>query len=398
MILLALYRILSYIPLRIVSPFKLKDLAPGKVDVWFHMASLGEVLAAKKLVELFLEKGYRVLVTCFTQTGFNKALELWKEKATILRFPWDSYFHVKRILRVLRPEAFIVLETELWPNTLYLIGKNKIPAFLVNARISEKNFEKSRKFKSLYKEILKPFVTIFAQTEEDAYRFEALGAQKNKIKVVGNIKIDSASGEGKHFSKEELGISKDEFVIIFASLREKEEDFALRIVQDLSNVDGLRFVFAPRHLDRVEALSRELENLRIPFSLWTMKRQGDSKVLILNTLGELRKLYPIADLVLLGGTFAPYGGHNILEVAISGAPALVGPFHSSIKNEVRFLAESNAVILCQDKEKVRDKILEIMKMREELKNIGERAKNEVKARQGISEKIFKEILVHLKKA
>jgi 3-deoxy-D-manno-octulosonic-acid transferase len=398
MILLALYRILSYIPLRIVSPFKLKDLAPGKVDVWFHMASLGEVLAAKKLVELFLEKGYRVLVTCFTQTGFNKALELWKEKATILRFPWDSYFHVKRILRVLRPEAFIVLETELWPNTLYLIGKNKIPAFLVNARISEKNFEKSRKFKSLYKEILKPFVTIFAQTEEDAYRFEALGAQKNKIKVVGNIKIDSASGEGKHFSKEELGISKDEFVIIFASLREKEEEFALSMLKGLGEVDRLKFIIAPRHLDRVETLSRRLENLRIPFNLWTEEKRGNSKVLILNTLGELRKLYPVADLVMVGGTFAPYGGHNILEVAISGAPALVGPFHSNIKNEVRFLAENNAVILCQDPENVRDKLIEIMKMREELRNIGKRAKDAVKARQGISEKIFKEILVHLKEA
>ncbi|MEO0286117.1 MAG: glycosyltransferase N-terminal domain-containing protein [candidate division WOR-3 bacterium] len=395
MTLLFLYRNLTYLPLRLISPLRVHEIPSKKCDLWFHMASLGEVLAAKGLVDLALESEFKILITTFTKAGFKKAFELWGEKALILRFPWDSLYHVKKIIERISPRAFINLETELWPNTLYLLYKYRIPAFLVNARISEKNFKRIAKLRGFFSEILIPFVKIFTQTKEDAERLLALGAREQTIKVTGNIKIDTAGDGQGHYSREDLHVSEKEFVIIFSSLREKEEDFAVNLVTTLKDFNEVKLIFAPRHLNRVKTILRNLERKGISAVLWTNSKSMNTKVMVLNTLGELRKLYPIADLIIVGGTFAPYGGHNILEIAAAGKPALVGPYHFNIKNEVELIAHNKGLILVQDQMEAFGRVRELIAQKDLLNEMGLRAKESLNAKKGISKEIFEEILLHL---
>ncbi|MEO0239120.1 MAG: glycosyltransferase N-terminal domain-containing protein [candidate division WOR-3 bacterium] len=390
------YRLFFYLPQRLFSPLKVREIPEDRVDIWVHCSSLGEVMAAKPLVDCFLSKKLRILMTVFTPAGFNKASELWKEKVKVLRFPLDSYFHLRKIIEKTKPKIFVNLETELWPNLLTLIGKNKITAFLVNGRLSERNFKRSRLIRGTFKRLLEPFEKIYAQSEEDKERFIKLGARKEQVVVTGNIKIDSIDADLKGFNREELGIRSEDFVILFASLREKEERQILPIIKELlSRFKNLKIFVAPRHLNRVEPIASELTRMRVGFVRWSEGRLGGEGVLIIDVLGKLRNFYYVTELVVMGGTFAPYGGHNILEPVSASRVVVVGPFYSNIKNEVKELREQGAIFVVNNNDELVKKIDELVGKRDSLKQLGEKAREWLLSKQGISKQICEEILLHL---
>jgi 3-deoxy-D-manno-octulosonic-acid transferase len=384
------------LPQRLFSPLKVREIPEDRVDIWVHCSSLGEVMAAKPLVDCFLSKKLRILMTVFTPAGFNKASELWKEKVKVLRFPLDSYFHLRKIIEKTKPKIFVNLETELWPNLLTLIGRNKITAFLVNGRLSERNFKRSRLIRGTFKRLLEPFEKIYAQSEEDKERFTKLGAKKEQVVVTGNIKIDSIDTDLKGFDREELGIRIEDFVILFASLREKEERQILPIIKELlSKFKNLKIFVAPRHLNRVEAIASELSRMGVGFVRWSeggLEREG---VLIIDVLGKLRNFYYVTDLVVMGGTFAPYGGHNVLEPVSASRAVVVGPFYSNIKSEVKELREQGAIFVVNNKDELVKRIDELVGKRDLLKHMGEKAREWLLSKQGISKRICEEILLHL---
>jgi len=390
------YRLFFYLPQRLFSPLKVREIPEDRVDIWVHCSSLGEVMAAKPLVDCFLSKKLRILMTVFTPAGFNKASELWKEKVKVLRFPLDSYFHLRKIIEKTKPKIFVNLETELWPNLLTLIGRNKITAFLVNGRLSERNFKRSRLIRGTFKRLLEPFEKIYAQSEEDKERFTKLGAKKEQVVVTGNIKIDSIDTDLKGFDREELGIRIEDFVILFASLREKEERQILPIIKELlSKFKNLKIFVAPRHLNRVEAIASELSRMGVGFVRWSeggLEREG---VLIIDVLGKLRNFYYVTDLVVMGGTFAPYGGHNVLEPVSASRAVVVGPFYSNIKSEVKELREQGAIFVVNNKDELVKRIDELVGKRDLLKHMGEKAREWLLSKQGISKRICEEILLHL---
>jgi len=394
---LFLYRFLTFLVLRFLAPIKKGDIPQEEVDLWIHVSSLGEVLASKPLIEFFLERKLRILLTCFTKTGLQKARELWKDRLITLRFPWDSPYHIQLLLKRSKPKVFIVLETELWPNTLTLVGKMNIPAFLINARISEKNFKRSKKMRWFYKPILRNFTRIYAQSQEDKERFKALGACEELITVTGNIKIDSVFEHGMVYKREDLGLDEKDFVILFASLREKEEEGALSLIEKLAENGELKFIVAPRHLNRVPYIYKGFEERRIPASLWT-KEHYLEKVLIIDTLGELRKFYSLSDLVVLGGTFANYGGHNILEIAMAGKVAVVGTFFQNIKGDVEWLSNSGVIELVSSFEDIPELVKFYLENRGLLAEKGQRAREVLKEKQGLSKRIAEEILSYIQKS
>uniref|UniRef100_A0A7V3ZWP9 3-deoxy-D-manno-octulosonic acid transferase n=1 Tax=candidate division WOR-3 bacterium TaxID=2052148 RepID=A0A7V3ZWP9_UNCW3 len=393
-----LYQLIFYLPQRLFSPLKVDEIPKDDVDIWVHCSSLGEVMAAKPLVDCFIMRKLRVLMTVFTSSGFSKARELWEGKVKVLRFPFDSYFHLKKIIERTRPKVFVNLETELWPNLLRLIGKNGITAFLVNGRISERNFRKSRLIKGTYKKLLKSFVKIYAQTEEDKERFVKLGARKEQVEVTGNIKVDSLDTSLEGFKRKDLGIGDGDFVILFGSLREKEERHAVQVIQKVLSISRIvKFFVAPRHLNRVETIASQLSSLNISFSKWSDGASVSKSVIIIDVLGKLRSFYNVADLVIMGGTFAPYGGHNIIEPISAGKAVIVGPFYGNIKNEVEELKDRNAVFLLNNAEELQEKIVELIEKRDLLREVGERAIKWLISKQGISKRICEEILLHFEK-
>ncbi|HOK23046.1 MAG TPA: glycosyltransferase N-terminal domain-containing protein [Candidatus Hydrothermia bacterium] len=393
-----LYRFLTYVPLRLLSPLALSEVPKEKVDVWVHCASLGEVMAAKPIVDKFLERGMKLLISVFTKSGFQKALKLWPYGATVIRFPMDSYYHLKRIVESTKPDVFVNLETELWPNLIYVVAKNRIPAYLINARISEKNFKRSRLLKGTYSTMLRSFTKIFAQSECDAQRLERLGAPREIIQVVGNIKIDSACAYETGLTREDLGIAQEKFVILFASVREREEDLIInlteRIIRELS---GCQVILAPRHVERVPEIAKELNKRKLEYTLWSKYEGVFENIVLIDTLGELQRFYGVVDVVIMGGTFASYGGHNILEPLAFGKTVIVGPYIYNIKDDVTQLLDKGGILRVRTANDIFELIERISKDRSTLQLIGNRAREWLNSKQGISKKIFEEILLNFEK-
>jgi 3-deoxy-D-manno-octulosonic-acid transferase len=377
---------------------KVRDIPDQKVDVWVHCSSLGEIMAAKPLVEGFLKRGYKLLVSVFTGSGVNKAAELWGTRATIIRFPLDSRFHLKQIVEKMEPKVFVNLETELWPNLLSIVRERGMSSFLVNARISEKNFKRSMLLKRTYKKMLSTFTKIFSQSQEDRERLVKLGADPKKVIVSGNIKIDSVETDISFIEKKSLSILGEDFVVMFASMREKEEPIVFDLSEKILNeILSSRVVLAPRHLERLSVITKELERRGLAFSLWSDGRVLSTRVLIIDTLGELRRLYGIADVVVMGGTLVPYGGHNVLEAIAAKKVVIVGPYFQNIKEEVLQLMDQGGVIRVNTIGGVFEIILSLYQHRDALDSVAQNAFKWLISRKGISEKILEEILVYLEK-
>lgn len=393
-----IYSLFTYLPLRVLSPLKVRDIPDQKVDVWVHCSSLGEIMAAKPLVEGFLKRGYKLLVSVFTGSGVNKAAELWGTRSTIIRFPLDSRFHLKQIVEKMEPKVFVNLETELWPNLLSIVRERGMPSFLVNARISEKNFKRSMLLKRTYKKMLSTFTKIFSQSQEDRERLVKLGADPKKVIVSGNIKIDSVETDISFIEKKSLSILGEDFVVMFASMREKEEPIVFDLSEKILNeILSSRVVLAPRHLERLSVITKELERRGLAFSFWSEGRVLSTRVLIIDTLGELRRLYGIADVVVMGGTLVPYGGHNVLEAIAAKKVVIVGPYFQNIKEEVLQLMDQGGVIRVNTISGVFEIILSLYQHRDALDSVAQNAFKWLISRKGISEKILEEILVYLEK-
>jgi len=355
-------------------------------------------MAAKPLVEGFLKRGYKLLVSVFTGSGVNKAAELWGTRATIIRFPLDSRFHLKQIVEKMEPKVFVNLETELWPNLLSIVRERGMSSFLVNARISEKNFKRSMLLKRTYKKMLSTFTKIFSQSQEDRERLVKLGADPKKVIVSGNIKIDSVETDISFIEKKSLSILGEDFVVMFASMREKEEPIVFDLSEKILNeILSSRVVLAPRHLERLSVITKELERRGLAFSLWSDGRVLSTRVLIIDTLGELRRLYGIADVVVMGGTLVPYGGHNVLEAIAAKKVVIVGPYFQNIKEEVLQLMDQGGVIRVNTIGGVFEIILSLYQHRDALDSVAQNAFKWLISRKGISEKILEEILVYLEK-
>lgn len=354
-------------------------------------------MAAKSLVDSFLRRGLNILITVFTKSGYFKAQELWGEKITITRFPLDSYYHLGKILNLAKPKIFVNMETELWPNLLQIMKNNGVVSFLVNGRISDKNFKRVKLLRGTFSRLVRVFERIYAQTEKDRDRFIFLGADPSKVVVTGNIKIDSFDTEENTYSRDLLGISENDFVITFASLREKEESTAVWVSEEiLASRNDVTIIFAPRHLNRVKDIIVELESRGINYSLWS-RGEKNGKLLIVDVLGQLRRFFPLSDLVIMGGTFAPYGGHNIIEPVSFGKPVIVGPYYSNIRNEVDGLEEKKAVIKVKDSDELLKVLKSLVDKKNELQEVGKRAKEWFDSKRGVTQRICPEILIYLQK-
>jgi 3-deoxy-D-manno-octulosonic-acid transferase len=309
--------------------------------VWIQAVSVGEVRIALRLAARLKELGIPVALTSTTAAGIALAVREGPPDLQPAAFPLDLAFSVRRAFSALRPRALVLVETELWPFLFKRARSLGVPVFIVNARLSERAFGRTLKFKSLYGRALKD-AHVAAQSEEHEARFKLLGAYPGRVQVLGNIKYDLLPPPQFESARESLRELLPEGPLwVAGSVREGEEDLVLQAHAEVRKTSPqARLILAPRHLDRA-AICCELAGLRGFATARRTTAQGkDWDVLVLDTVGELWSAYDLASAVFVGGSLVPLGGQNVLEPAFLGKPVLFGPSVENFREEAERLAAS----------------------------------------------------------
>ncbi|TFZ05993.1 3-deoxy-D-manno-octulosonic acid transferase [Ramlibacter henchirensis] len=315
--------------------------APGAL--WIHAVSLGETRAAALLVQALRERDpqLRLLLTHGTATGRAEGAKLLREGDVQAWLPWDTPEAVRRFLAHFQPCAGVLMETEVWPNLAEACKRAGVPLALANARLSEKSLRKALRLRRLSQPAYASLRAVWAQTDADAQRLARLGARVGG--VFGNLKFDAQPDAALLERGRGWRSRIAQPVLMFASSREGEEAELFRVLaaqRKLAHagfarrdsdraVSGIRWLVVPRHpqrFDEVAALAQQAGLSVSRRSEWDVE-QGphDTDVWIGDSLGEMALYYGLADVALLGGSFLPLGGQNLIEAAACGCPVVMGP-------------------------------------------------------------------------
>ena len=327
--------------------------------VWIHAVSVGEVTAAIPLVKEIKQKFPEapIVLSTSTTTGNATARQHRSLINHLIYFPFDYPFIVRRFIARIRPRVFIALETELWPNFLRELGHQGIPAVMVSGRISPRSFRNYRAFRFLFKNVLKDITCFCMQSSADAERIIALGADRGRVQVTGNIKFDlpipDLSGARQDELYQSLNLLQGQKLFIAGSTHPGEEEIVLEVFQKLhKDLPDLVLLIAPRHPERfneVEALIRARGMCFCRKTALTSPAGAELvEVILLDTIGELAKLYSIGTVIFIGGSLVPVGGHNVLEPAIYKRPVLFGPYMDNFSAIAKILIEHNGAIPVRD--------------------------------------------------
>lgn len=321
---------------------------------WLHAVSVGEVSATAALVRALRARhpGVPCVLTTATPTGRAQAARLFGTDVDVRFLPYDTPGAVRRFLARIRPRAAIIMETELWPNLLRECGRRGVPVLFASARLAARSVPRYRRFGTLFSAALGR-AWVAAQSAADAERFVALGADPARTRVVGNVKFDMRLGEevaekGRELRLRCLGARP---VWTAGSTHEGEEELVLDAQAALGQaVPGALLVLVPRHPQRFEGVAALLERRGVIFDRRTRTEavRAEAQVLLLDTMGELTAFYAAADAAFVGGSLVPVGGHNLLEPASLGVPAITGPHTQNGPEIARLLVEEGGALEVAD--------------------------------------------------
>jgi 3-deoxy-D-manno-octulosonic-acid transferase len=315
--------------------------------VWVHAVSYGENKAAAPLVEALRREipNMRLLLTCSTATGVQAGLDILKPEDDHAWFPYDTPGAVRRFLKRYRPAVGVVMETEVWPNVMARAQALQIPMVLANARLSAKSQRKGRRFARLLVPALLGFTRILAQTARDAQRLREMGART--VEVCGNTKFDATPPAKLLARGHEWRQQLPRSVVLMASSREGEEEPLLEAWQGLPEPRPLLIV-VPRHPQRFDDVADLFERSGLKTlrrSEWSDKpppEAAQADVWIGDSMGEMPLYYATSDVALLGGSFEPLGGQNLIEAAACGCPLLMGPHTFNFEEAAQLAIEGRA--------------------------------------------------------
>jgi tetraacyldisaccharide 4'-kinase len=311
-------------------PASFSRTPPG--SVWLHAVSVGEVLSAVELMKQLraTQPSAPLYVSTTTLTGRAVAEDKLRDMAAgIFYLPIDYGFAVRRVLRAIRPNVVVILETEIWPVLFRTVTRTGCALLIVNGRISDRAWPRYRRMRWFFRHVLELPRQISVQTEGDRERYLGTGAPEEKVIVGGNLKYDAAPSA----APAPFEVQAD-LVWIAASTTAPagpgdvdEDDAVIAAFRQLAPYfPGLLLILVPRKPERFDGAARKLEAAGIPFVRRSeIAGPAEPPVLLLDTLGELNSVFPVADVVFMGGTMANRGGHNILEPAAAGKPIIIGP-------------------------------------------------------------------------
>ncbi|GAD87964.1 hypothetical protein VHA01S_003_00400 [Vibrio halioticoli NBRC 102217] len=341
----------------------------NKNPIWIHTVSVGETIAATPLIRAINTKypQQAILITTTTTTGAEQAKKL-TDIAEHRYMPVDFSWCVRRFLKVIQPKCMLVMETELWPNTLNVVAKNKIPITILNARLSERSCHRYQKFQSVFDLMSKHLTQVLCQHPEDAKRFEKLGVKSSEITVTGSLKFDieiseTSISQGKELRKQ-LGTKRP--IWIAASTHEGEDEIIYKAHQNLlKDIPDALLILVPRHPERFASVARQA--LEYDFKVVSRTEgaavSADTQVYLGDTMGEMLTLISAADVCFMAGSLVgdKVGGHNMLEPAALEKPILNGPSFFNFKDITHQLIQEQALIICQSENEITDNLVQLFK-------------------------------------
>jgi 3-deoxy-D-manno-octulosonic-acid transferase len=298
--------------------------------VWIHALSVGEVSSARPLVMGLRRKfpDIRIVFSTTTATGMKTAKALLSDHVdAILLFPLDLRPVIARYLRLIRPDLFILVETDFWLNILTMLERAGIPSILVNGRISARSFSRYRRGRIVVQRLFRSFTHLCMQTGIDRGNMEKLGVAPGRLHCLGNLKFDAlpkvADGGDQQPA---VPIPADSLVLLAGSTHEGEEDIIFSVYTELKRrYPHLFLIIAPRNPQRCDEISQRATRLDLAVTLRSGNPSSNpADVLLVDTLGELPWLYGRADIAFVGGSMVAEGGHNPIEPAAQGVPVLFG--------------------------------------------------------------------------
>jgi len=310
--------------------------------VWIHCASVGEVNAARPLIQR-LTQDYPSLdfvLSTVTPTAAMVVRKTLPESVEHVYLPFDTRAAVGRFLRCIQPRLGLILETEIWPGLFAEVERRNIPLVVVNGRLTNKTLAASRWMRAFIRQALQAVRLVLAKSEADAQGYQQLGVTIERIKVLGNIKF-AATRE----SKSALPRLVERDYWLAASTHEDEERQLAAMIKD-HEADQCLLVIAPRHPERAAAIERQLNDLGIRVTVRSRREiiSDDTQIYLADTLGEMGGLMQHAAFVFMGGTLVPVGGHNLLEPAVLGKAIVCGPYLENFKEEAELLRKADALV------------------------------------------------------
>jgi len=329
-------------------------LASGR-NIWVHAVSVGEVALVEGIIKGLrgAYPAHRIVLSVTTKTGHAFALKKYADDVLVIWSPLDLGLVVRGFVNRIRPEVYVVAETELWPNLFGRLDSRGVPIVLVNGRISDEAYPRYHRARWLLKRTILRARMLCVQTPSDARRFMALGADKECLHVVGNVKFDISQAVMPFDpveAKKDFGFKKEDKVFVAASTHPGEEAVVCDAFGVLrSKFPRLRMAIAPRHPERahqVADLLRQKGCMPVFFTALQGRELKDNDVLVMDAVGHLFDLYKASDVVFIGKSLGipRRGGQNPIEPASLGKPVIAGPYTENFRDVMRLLREAGAII------------------------------------------------------
>jgi 3-deoxy-D-manno-octulosonic-acid transferase len=366
-------------------PKEIKEwLKDPRRPVWIHAVSVGEMLLARVLVRELrvLRPDLRILLTTGTPTGRRVGEHLLDEKTRLVYVPTDFYYSMLRAFRRIRPSVLILVENEIWPNMLWRARKMGVEVFLVNSRLSRRNRRLFRLARTFIRPVLQLFDWIGVQSPEDMRRFAIAGFPEERLHLMGSMKYDVAALAADHPGKggelrKAAGWENGQVILLGGSTHPGEEKILAEMMKRLiKKHPQLRLMLVPRHVERTASILVELAGT----GLRVVKRSGvsregktDPEILLVDTTGELRDLYPTADVVFIGKTVTGTGGQNFLEAARHGRAIVAGPHMENFMPLRREFEEANGIRVTGSAAELEEEVDRLLENHTERIALGRRA-------------------------
>jgi len=371
--------------------------------IWIHAVSVGEVCAAKLLIDKIYEKvpGAAPVLTTTTKTGYALALQTLGNRTPVLFSPLDFSFVTRRFIRMLKPRLFGMMETELWPNLITSLSEANVPIVLLNGRISDNSFKRYRIARLFMRPLLHKISSLCMQTRTDAQRIRQIGAPSDSVTVTGNMKFDASSAGSGGSSDAQLAASVrsrlrlngDEKVIVAGSTHPGEEEVLVTAFTHIVKDDPrVRLLIAPRHVERIADVERIImKNGMLPERISRLSESASVRadrpsVLLMDSIGQLKETYAAATVVFVGGSLIKKGGHNLVEPALFGKAILCGPYMHNFRDMAAQFAAQRALIIVKDGSALARELNRLLRDDAQRVGMGERARRLVAENQGATER------------
>ena len=376
-------------------PQGLRETCAGRNVVWLHAVSVGEVLAATRLVEELRGAlpGWLIAVSTTTETGQRLARERFVG-SPVFYLPLDFAVLMRRYLGVLRPRLVVLMESELWPNMIHTCHAEGVPLAVVNARVSDRSFPRYMRLKRLWGPLLREVTVFLAQSEETAGRLRSMGVAAERVKVAGNLKYDVRVGEPSAMTRRVASLLFQTRLMVAGSTLPGEEEMLLAAWPEVHKAHpDVAMLIAPRHKDRFDEVLAAIRKSRFPFFrcshlLLDTEPIFGGTILLLDTIGDLASMYSAATLAFVGGSLVAKGGHNPLEAAQFRVPVMMGKSYENFREIVERMRAANAIRIV-DRMNFAGNTIELLR---DAGDMGERGRRVFEQQQGATARVVAELM------